>query len=534
MYRIIFSLFTAIFIPLLCFAQPQLIIVPNSIEYKDDFNRLQNVYFINAGTDTLEIDSTHYRNYNYYFLRFDVDSRHPLRIPPDDTIKMDCILSSYYRIPSKDTSDTMIVYSNAGNKSIKINIDYYDDEVSWGIIKGRVTSNGSQIGGAAVYFLQNGTGIKQYTFTDVSGFFSVAVPPGFYSVAAQKDSFYTTFYGGKFTPFLSKIVGVEKDAVDSIGIELVKMDCPGYSIEGQIIDPISTAPLSKTMIVARRGGHNPSKVNACSVNDSIDGYTTIINYDINKYGTYKINNILKSGEYFIQSFSDYYVPSYYKENGFSSSFWQDADSININANLTGVDIFMPRDSSFGGGKISGKISVSEGVGDNFNNFIVFAQPVNKSYIINYAVIKDDGSFDLEDLPYGNYQLTVQKIGYDNAYMSGLEISPGHTSITDVLINFVYAGIEKKELTPSTPYLFQNYPNPFNPSTNIEMFLPSNSNIILKVSNILGQETSILYKGYLSAGRHKFIFNGDNLSSGTYFVTLTAGNFFLVKKILLLK
>ncbi|GMU84961.1 MAG: hypothetical protein AMXMBFR48_02030 [Ignavibacteriales bacterium] len=49
-------------------------------------------------------------------------------------------------------------------------------------------------------------------------------------------------------------------------------------------------------------------------------------------------------------------------------------------------------------------------------------------------------------------------------------------------------------------LTQNYPNPFNPVTMIEFALPEQSDISLKVYDIIGKEIATLANGSYSAGR----------------------------------
>lgn len=68
-------------------------------------------------------------------------------------------------------------------------------------------------------------------------------------------------------------------------------------------------------------------------------------------------------------------------------------------------------------------------------------------------------------------------------------------------------------------LFDNYPNPFNPSTKIKFVLERDSEIMLKVFNILGNTTQILYKGYLTKGEYTFDFDSKNLPSGIYYYQL---------------
>ena len=74
-------------------------------------------------------------------------------------------------------------------------------------------------------------------------------------------------------------------------------------------------------------------------------------------------------------------------------------------------------------------------------------------------------------------------------------------------------------------LQQNYPNPFNPTTTISYSLPIESNITIKIYDVLGTEITELINESKSAGAYQVIFNSQNinktLSSGIYFYRLTA-------------
>jgi len=83
-------------------------------------------------------------------------------------------------------------------------------------------------------------------------------------------------------------------------------------------------------------------------------------------------------------------------------------------------------------------------------------------------------------------------------------------------------------------LFQNYPNPFNPSTIINYQLTINSFVTLKIFDINGKEVSTLIKQKQNSGKYEYTFNGNNLPSGIYFYTLTAGVFSDTKKMMLVK
>ncbi len=83
-------------------------------------------------------------------------------------------------------------------------------------------------------------------------------------------------------------------------------------------------------------------------------------------------------------------------------------------------------------------------------------------------------------------------------------------------------------------LDQNYPNPFNPSTMIRFTLPSQSNVKLVVTDILGNEVGTILYENLPAGKYTRSFNAVNLSSGVYFYSLIADNYKQTRKMILLR
>ena len=96
-------------------------------------------------------------------------------------------------------------------------------------------------------------------------------------------------------------------------------------------------------------------------------------------------------------------------------------------------------------------------------------------------------------------------------------------------------LNEKEDLPKSISLEQNYPNPFNPSTIIKFSVPEESTLVfLKVYNSLGQEVGTLINQVVPAGNHEIKFDASGLSSGVYFYTLTANNFIVSRKMILMK
>jgi hypothetical protein len=88
--------------------------------------------------------------------------------------------------------------------------------------------------------------------------------------------------------------------------------------------------------------------------------------------------------------------------------------------------------------------------------------------------------------------------------------------------------------PKCLALYQNHPNPFNPVTRIRYQAPVQSEISLKIYNVLGMEVASLADGTVNAGTHAAEWDASGFPSGVYFCRLHAGNFTEIKKLLLLR
>jgi len=104
---------------------------------------------------------------------------------------------------------------------------------------------------------------------------------------------------------------------------------------------------------------------------------------------------------------------------------------------------------------------------------------------------------------------------------------------------IYNSVEVTGPVPNNFILDQNHPNPFNPSTTISFSLPVESNVTIKLFNMLGQEVAQIANSDFQAGNHNLEFNAKDLSSGAYVYTLEAkgvngANFKSTKKMLLLR
>jgi hypothetical protein len=88
--------------------------------------------------------------------------------------------------------------------------------------------------------------------------------------------------------------------------------------------------------------------------------------------------------------------------------------------------------------------------------------------------------------------------------------------------------------PTEVSLSPAYPNPFNPSTSLSYTVPQDGNITLSVYDINGRLVEDLVSSYQKAGNYNAVWNASNISSGVYFVRLSASSEILTQKVMLIK
>ncbi len=100
--------------------------------------------------------------------------------------------------------------------------------------------------------------------------------------------------------------------------------------------------------------------------------------------------------------------------------------------------------------------------------------------------------------------------------------------------FEPVSVDESVIQPSEFILNQNYPNPFNPSTTFRYSIPTQSKVVIKVFDMLGNEIATLMDEEKTVGTYELTWNAQNLSSGIYFYQLKAGESINTKKMILLQ
>lgn len=107
-------------------------------------------------------------------------------------------------------------------------------------------------------------------------------------------------------------------------------------------------------------------------------------------------------------------------------------------------------------------------------------------------------------------------------------------------NYEYYDLKAEiEVGIPTKYdISQNYPNPFNPTTKIDIDLPLDSRVSIKLYDISGREVKTIMNEQRAAGYYTVQFNSAELSSGVYFYRImaksTGADFIMTKKMMLIK
>ncbi len=245
------------------------------------------------------------------------------------------------------------------------------------------------------------------------------------------------------------------------------------------------------------------------------------------------------------------MPAYTSNDSLPAILWQQTDSVFIQNSVGNQTIILKRDSSYGGGEISGTLNFTSSDSTNLTeveDVIIFAKNIDYNELIYYTIPLKNGQFKINHLPYGRYVLIAQSIGFEDAISDNVfDINTAQPVYGNAKLTFTVTSVGKKNMNiPAGFRLYQNYPNPFNPGTVINYSIPGGSypftskvggakyHVTLKVYDVFGREVATLVNEIQVAGKYKVAFHSNELSSGIYFYKLTAGSFSAVKKMILIK
>ncbi len=121
--------------------------------------------------------------------------------------------------------------------------------------------------------------------------------------------------------------------------------------------------------------------------------------------------------------------------------------------------------------------------------------------------------------------------------SGAQESTSREMFLESLFAWFGTDVEEQpgeELIPEEFAIATAYPNPFNPSTTLQVSIPQNSTVSLRVFDILGREVATLAQGSYQAGMHSFQWNATSQASGVYFAVLEANGHRSMQKLVYMR
>ena len=153
------------------------------------------------------------------------------------------------------------------------------------------------------------------------------------------------------------------------------------------------------------------------------------------------------------------------------------------------------------------------------------------------------NINIAGIPIGNqvwnkYSLNLSRFSGQNIFIAFQHKDfSGHGVAIDSIVVYNSNSIGITQISTSVPeyaYLYQNYPNPFNPGTKINFNINKKGITSLIIYDVTGKEVSTLVNRLLNPGTFSVDFNSGTLGSGIYFYKLSIDNFFIVKKMILIK
>lgn len=100
------------------------------------------------------------------------------------------------------------------------------------------------------------------------------------------------------------------------------------------------------------------------------------------------------------------------------------------------------------------------------------------------------------------------------------------------VDYIAIPLGNKDMSTASFAVSQNYPNPFNGTTMINVSLPVSTDLNITVVDLMGKTVLTKTTNNAAAGAHTISINSNELSSGVYFYTVTAGGEKVTRKMII--
>lgn len=154
------------------------------------------------------------------------------------------------------------------------------------------------------------------------------------------------------------------------------------------------------------------------------------------------------------------------------------------------------------------------VTDGPANVTLFSEGMWQAYMFNaaYTCFYNDGTYTIP-FTYLDMDPTNDLAPVQVKYITDFTFTDAEFTIQDVKDNFTETNIAE---------VSQNFPNPFSGESYVTVSLNEGSDLSMDVYTLTGQKVSGKSYGYMSSGSHTLTIDANNLPSGVYFYTITAG------------
>ncbi|MBI5021435.1 MAG: carboxypeptidase regulatory-like domain-containing protein [Ignavibacteriales bacterium] len=364
-------------------------------------------------------------------------------------------------------------------------------------------------------------GVMRVVRTTDEGSYTAWVPDSLnYIMLSFKLGYVPEFYNNKLTPYDADRIFAASN-MTGLNFDLVSNPDAQNSVSGQVKSLAGEGVFSKVVLFEKTPiGIFPLR---CGITDTNGNYS---------FG------YLYSGYYYTKAYPySAFAPAWYSADSCGIGCWVNADSFLVDGNTTGADICVQPITITGFACISGSVNES-GSGTEIQGATVYAVSPLSNTIIGYDITEQDGSFEIQNLPPGLYQMVVDKEGYTaNEFTVYSVDAVNNFRVTEADISISNFTLEVPGTDNNMPVnyrLSQNYPNPFNPVTNIEFSIANSQLTILKVFDMLGREVVTLVNEVKQSGVYTLNWDASVYPSGVYYYRLQSGGFMETKKLILMK
>ena len=133
------------------------------------------------------------------------------------------------------------------------------------------------------------------------------------------------------------------------------------------------------------------------------------------------------------------------------------------------------------------------------------------------------------------------IGSDSVQLKLVELdNPNNNMLVNINFSAQYGlTLDNQNLNANSIKILSCYPNPFNSSILFKYKLGISNEVKLAIFNVLGEEVKFLVDEVQEAGNYYVKWDGNNgfnqsLPSGAYFLRIKSGDYYMMKKITLMK